>query len=211
MTWLSDSFSMYANCEVFYEGRASSTLETGNYLIIRKPDGSLLVHANNKTSPRNYQGPKSKLEVRGNVLISRSKSESLRIVLYRVHSYAPLVNWADAEIEITRTEKELVDELFDNWDYYFAGNFEIIYREYATPVGAIDLLGITDNLAHYVVEVKRRKGSVPDVAQLHRYAQALQDKRRVVRGFLAAPAIGDRALDYLARYDYSWVPVDFRN
>ena len=56
-------FVLYCLCDVVYDGRAYSTLERGNYLIIYKPDGSLLIHGSSKSTPRNYQSVGSKVDL----------------------------------------------------------------------------------------------------------------------------------------------------
>lgn len=72
------AFILFANCDVLYDGRAQSTLETGNYLIIRKADGSIQIQAANKTTPRNYQSSGAVIEQRGHILISRRKKKLSR-------------------------------------------------------------------------------------------------------------------------------------
>src|SRR4051812_3895718 len=58
---VTDPFILLADCQVFYEGRASSVLPRGHYLLVRKADGSFLVHGARLTTPLNYQGAGSRL------------------------------------------------------------------------------------------------------------------------------------------------------
>ena len=48
------SFFLHANIEVIYDGRASSTLERGDYVVIKKPDNSIQILARDQIQPRNY-------------------------------------------------------------------------------------------------------------------------------------------------------------
>src|SRR5947209_1248902 len=58
---VTDPFILLADCQVTYEGRASSVLPRGHYLLVRKADGSFLVHGARLTTPLNYQGAGSRL------------------------------------------------------------------------------------------------------------------------------------------------------
>ncbi|WP_281168018.1 endonuclease NucS domain-containing protein [Deinococcus peraridilitoris] len=42
-------------CEVLYHGRAMSMAEAGNYLVIIKCDGSVMVHGPKSVKPINWQ------------------------------------------------------------------------------------------------------------------------------------------------------------
>ena len=48
--------------EVNYEGRASSTLGSGDRVLMIKPDGSVLIHRPTGYEPVNWQPPGSKIE-----------------------------------------------------------------------------------------------------------------------------------------------------
>ena len=66
-----------AKCEVAYEGRATSTLESGNYLIVIKSDGSILIHGNNLLKPKNYMGPKARIVVGDDSIVATKKKETI--------------------------------------------------------------------------------------------------------------------------------------
>ena len=51
--------TVFGECRVDYEGRASSTLGAGKRLLVLKPDGSALVHTDEKRTPVNWQPPGS--------------------------------------------------------------------------------------------------------------------------------------------------------
>jgi RecB family endonuclease NucS len=202
---LNGSFVLFANCEVVYDGRAYSTLELGNYLIIHKGDGSLQIHGNSKIQPRNYQGAKSTLVQRGNLLISKCRGEIITIIIHKVIDYTPLRYWSESEIEISRTEHELVLKLFMDWPDYFDATCHSIEMEVETTYGKVDLLGTEFDGMKHVIEVKRRKASVPDVTQLKRYVECFEK----AVGYLAAPDIGEKALKYLGECGFSYIEVNF--
>lgn len=202
-------FSLFAHCDVQYEGRAASTLETGNYLIIHKPDGTLLIEAATKTTPRNYQGPKAVLQRHGHVLVSKRKQETITIIIHKLYDIMYLRNWSEAEIAIVRTEKELVQKLITNWNRYIPGEFTEIITEYPTLLGPIDAVGIDKNGWYHAVEVKRKNVSVPHVSQLLRYVTAIKDSGRDTIGYIASPQIGQKALEYCESLGFRYIAIDF--
>lgn len=209
------SFCLYADCTVLYDGRANSTLERGRYLIIKKTDGSYLIHGADKVPARNYQGPNSKLIIDGDRLICTNRKEVIIITIFEIINYQELVDWSSAKIKISKTEKELVDKIQNNWATYFPDLTDAeLYREVKTAVGAIDLLGIRNlggGREHYfVIEAKRKKVTLKDCTQLRRYMEHLsEDLIGWIDGWLAAPEIGKKALQYLKKHDLHWLQIDF--
>ena len=206
---LDTPFVIFAYCDVQYEGRASSTLEVGNYLIIHKADGSLLIEASTKTTPRNYQGPGAILSQREHILISKRKSETITIVIHKLHNISYLYNWSDFDITITKTEKDLVNKLIDNWSDYIDGEFVTMQREFPTLLGPVDIVGVDTNKLHHVVEVKRKNISVPHISQLDRYVSAVRDIGEEAIGYIAAPNIGKRALAYCESLGFRYIAINF--
>jgi RecB family endonuclease NucS len=205
---LDKPFILYACCEVLYHGRATSTLEQGNYLIIYKKDRSVSIHAGTLVVPRNYMGSGSKLQTNSNVLIFVRKKEEVVIKIDHVLSLTYLANWSESRIVICRTEKELARKIFDNWSDYFDDDFQMVETEFPTELGPIDLLGVTASTA-YIVEVKRKRISVKDVTQLKRYLEAMEKRGRRVLGFLAGPDISTNAEKYLQKHGLNFLQVGF--
>lgn len=200
-------FCLFAKCSVIYDGRAYSVLEEGNYLIIAKGDGSIQIHGGSNVQPRNYQGAKSTLEQREHLIISRNKKETITIAVNEIINIIYLKHWSEAEIDIKRTEQELVHKLFINWSDYIDGEFEIIQKEYLTKYGPVDLVGIETDLTYHVVEMKRKRGTLKDATQLKRYLEAFEPSRTI--GYLASPQIGDNAIEYLEKHGCKWLQIDF--
>ncbi len=199
---------MFADCEVLYDGRASSTLERGNYLVVYKKDRSVSIHGATIVMPRNYMGSGSKLSEDGNQIIFRRKGEMVCIKIYHIHFLNYLDDWSESKIMICRTEKELAKKIFDNWCDFFDDDFEIVEMEFGTELGPIDLAGFTTT-TDYIVEVKRRTITVRDVTQLRRYIEAVEHRGRTIKGFVAGPTIGKPALAYLKKHGLHYLQVDF--
>jgi RecB family endonuclease NucS len=114
-----------------------------------------------------------------------------------------------AEIAIVRTEKELVNKLFQNWTDYIDGDFEMVRTEFPTTLGPVDLAGIEVDGHYHLVEVKRGNISIQNVSQLNRYVAAMRDAGKVVSGYIASPKIGCRARAYCESLGFSYILLGF--
>lgn len=202
------SYLLYFDGTVYYNGRASSTLGPGRFLLLRKNDGSVSIHGGSLIVARNYIGKNAKCQSRNNYLSFCKGGESLTIEMANIIYCQELNDWSEDLVQVVRTEQELVEKLFDNWFDYFDVDFDIIYTEYSTSLGSIDMLGIDSDGVHHVVEVKRRKCSISAVSQLKRYVDELSKNNRV-QGYLAAPAIGKNVARYLEELGFRWIRIDF--
>lgn len=201
-------WAMFANCEVLYEGRASSTLKRGNYLIVYKQDRSVSIHGSTIVMPRNYMGAGSELSEDNNQIIFKRKGEIVCVRIHHIHFLNYLDGWSDSKIAICRTEKELAKKIFDNWCDYFDDDFEVVEMEFITDLGPIDIAGFTSD-TDYIVEVKRKRASLKDVTQLRRYVEAMENSNRLCRAYLAAPDIAKNAMGYLKKHGLHFLKVDF--
>lgn len=201
-------FVMFTLCTVEYDGRAYSTLAAGRYLVVYKPDGSVMIHGADSLVPRNYMGSNCKLMIEDNRLIFIRKTEKIIITIAEILSIEYLTDWSTAKTQICRTENELVQKLFDNWHDYFDDDFWLIEQQFPTELGPIDLLGRTET-TDFVVEIKRKTATIKDVSQLKRYVEALEHTTRVVKGYLAAPAISQKAAKYLTKHGLLYLEIGF--
>jgi RecB family endonuclease NucS len=200
---------MYADCHVIYEGRAFSQLARGRYLIIYKPDKSLMIHNNRKSPPVNYQNFGSILTIDNNVITSTRKKETIRIFLHQIIEYNELEDWSDAIAVVRCTEKDLVNQIHDNYKKYLPIEDLELIKEYPTDHGPVDLVGIDKSNTYYIIEVKRVKGALSHCSQLKRYVDSVKIKKDVeVKGFLACPTIGKNALAYLTSMGFAWLEVN---
>lgn len=210
-------FILYCNCSVKYEGRAYSTLESGNYLIIYKEDSSIQIHGSNKIQPRNYQGSKTEVKYQDGNIICINKKEKISITINNIISIDLIKNWSSHEIEISRTESELVEKISNNIGSYIDISYAlgsrgcVIEREYKTENGPIDLFAYTLDHGH-LIEVKRRKANVTDGCQLNKYHEAVLKQDISVPKlscYLAAPAIGKNAQRYLDDKGYKFIEINW--
>lgn len=198
-------FILYANCSVEYDGRASSSLTNGHYLIIYKQDGSLQIHGGDKIVPRNYQGPKSKLSLVDNQLSSINSKDKIIIYLKSISHLYALEGWSLEAISINKTEKQLVDKLYNNWSDYIQTPCQTLIREYATDHGPVDIVGNDSHGHTHVVEVKRRKASIKDVTQLRKYLECFI----TATGYIAAPDISHNAVSYAEDHNCKYIRITF--
>jgi RecB family endonuclease NucS len=199
---------LYCDCEVYYDGRACSYLQRGNYLLIFKPDRSLSIHGSSLIQPRNYLAGGTDIVRNGNTIIFTCRKEDIKVIIHAVISFTPLEGWSDHKIAIRRTERELALKIFNNWYNYFNDEVELLHCEYGTELGPIDVLGQTLD-TDIVIEVKRKTATIKDVTQLRRYVEAMEKSPRVVKGYLAAPAISSNARKYLTKHGLNYLQADF--
>lgn len=203
-------FVLFCNCSVTYHGRGISTLQTGNYLIIHKSDGAFLVHGSTLAPPLNYQKQGAKLyrQPSGGVLISQSKHETVNVQINYIYWMHPMRLWSDRKIEITRTEKEIVSKLHAKLSQYIPSvEFRETRREAMTTAGPADLLAVDATGTYHVFEAKRAVISINAVHQLYKYLLALRADNCKCVGYVVAPTIGPKALEYAAKYDIKYLRV----
>ena len=203
-----ESQIIFGTCNVQYDGRATSTLIDGKYLIIIKSDGSLIIHDSKMLKPKNYIGPRAKISMVGSQIIAECKKEKITINLLESECMN-LAGWDNKSIELTRTEFELRDKLAENIEWYLGVVPVKVEKEFKTKYGVIDLLVVDDCEVTHIIEVKRDKASVSACSQLYRYYQNLGAAR--VMGYIASPRITDSALMFLEEYGLKFIPVSFED
>ena len=203
---LSKPSILYCIADVQYNGRARSTLATGRYLIIRKNDNSIAVHGGLCNKPCNYINKCTSSMVDGNTLTFSNRNESICIVIHQIVNELILTEWSESKPNITRTEKELVLKLLSKWDELI-GVECAIELEFKTNFGQIDILGISKNNIHHVIEVKRKTVTVSNCYQVRRYLECLNNVECI--GYLASPSINKKAEAALADFGLRWIQIDF--
>jgi len=202
------SFVLYANCRVDYNGRAKSFLEDGNFLIMHKSDGTLLIHGGTLCTPRNYQPPGAILKIDGGKLVSDRKDEKIVITINERLDYRELKEWATHKIDICKTEDDLRCYIADNAASLLGVTPKEIHKEFRTPVGPVDLLVIDDRDTYHVIEVKRGSASLQSVSQLTRYSDYFIDVEKNVCDYVASPKISKNALRLMGEQNQVWLQVD---
>ncbi len=201
--------SIYARCEVLYDGRADASLSTGDRLILYKQDGSVGVHTEAGPSPTNWQTAGARLRVpETDPLTITSKQtdpdEILKITCEEVY-HATLMPMDDyAELNLRGSESDLQDYIYDNPEVIEDG-FRSVEKERETKAGPVDIWGYDVDGEPVLLELKRRTAGPDDVDQLRRYIDHLDMD---VRGILVAPSFSDRSLELLSEHGLEYREVE---
>jgi len=207
--------TLCGRCRVVYDGRASSTLDPGDRLVVLKPDGTVLVHTDEGQQPVNWQPPGCTHEasIEGDQFVVRSHrsspDERLIVAFERVR-HATAYDLTDAaDVALTGTERDLQQRILDDPALVEPG-FEARATERETPAGAVDIYGEDSRGNVVVVELKRRRVGPDAVSQLNRYVAALERELHAgttVRGILVAPSVTDTAERLLAERGLEFVSL----
>ncbi len=194
-------------CTIDYQGRAQSTLASGERLVIIKPDGTLLVHTDEGVKPVNWQPPgtSSAIAIKSLdddeplliITVERRKPHEIVTIAFEdIHFIATfnLEDWED--LQLLGTEADIAELLRLNPDLIEEG-FTPYEMELDRRRGPMDIYGHDAHDTRTVVEVKRRTAGIEEATQLARYVEREREKHGNVRGLLAAPGISEKAQHYL--------------
>ena len=184
------------NCRVHYSGRASSTLEPGERLLIIKQDGALLVHRPVGYEPVNWQpsgsifhvqATEDSLEIHG---VRQKPRESVTITFDEVFMVSALSLADSGEFLLYASEIDMHKAVLLKPSLLEEGFKLISYEKHIEP-GFVDIYGEDKDGKLVVVEVKRKTAGKEAALQLSRYIDAIKGKaNRELRGVLAAPSLG---------------------
>lgn len=213
--WLQESkqrnacISLYARCEVFYDGRARADLASGDRFILCKPDGSFVVHTDSGCDPKNWMPPGAQISITETdpVTLTATRSdpdEVIRVTCEEVYhmSFMPIDD--DAELELHGSEADLQDYIYDNPEVIEDG-FRATEKERETAAGPVDIWGYDENGDPVLLELKRRTAGPDDVDQLRRYLDHIEMD---VRGMLIAPGFSDRSLEMLDTHGLEYREIE---
>jgi RecB family endonuclease NucS len=184
------------DCRVHYVGRASSTLEEGERILIIKSDGSLLVHRPVGYEPINWQpagsifhvkAGESNLEVHA---VRQKPRENVKITFSNVLMVSALSLEDSGEFLLYATEEDMHRAILLKPELFEEGFKPISWEKKVEP-GFVDVYGEDSQGRLVVVEVKRKTAGKEAVLQLARYIEAIKEKaNRELRGVLVAPSLG---------------------
>ncbi|MEM1655826.1 MAG: endonuclease NucS [Nitrososphaerota archaeon] len=193
--------------EVFYEGRASSSLGEGERLLLIKQDGSVLVHRPTGYEPVNWQPPGSLISVivKDGVLVIEARrlspEEILRVVVKKVYSIESHKLEDSADFAMHATEEEMKRAILLEPSLIEEGFKPIEDERRAGRAGFVDIFGVDSSGNLVVVEIKRRNATSEDVRQLVSYVKEIEKELgRRPRMILAAPGVQRSASRELAAY-----------
>jgi hypothetical protein len=197
-------------CTVDYDGRASSKLESGERLVIFKPDGSALIHRPKDYSPVNWQPSGSifhtKLTQDGLVVrVFRRKERESMVISFTGLQMVSILDLVDkGAFNLYASEKEMQEALLFKPDMLEHG-FRPMTKEMAVDPGFIDIIGYDSEGTLTVVEIKRVKANKKAVEQLKKYMDVIDlDENRTVRAILVAPEITDNGSELLNELGYEF-------
>ena len=183
-------------CQVNYVGRASSTLEPGERILIIKADGSLLVHRPVGYEPVNWQPAGSifhvqvkddELEIRG---IRQKPRESVHVTFDKVYMVSALDLSDSGDFLLHASEDDMHRAILLKPELLEEGFKPISWEKKVEP-GFVDIYGEDKNGKLVIVEVKRKTASKEAALQLAKYIEPIKAKvNREVRAVLVAPSLG---------------------
>jgi endonuclease len=184
------------NCHVHYNGRANSTLENGERLLIIKSDGSLLVHRPVGYEPVNWQPAggvfhvqikDDGLEVHG---IRQKPRESVRVVFSDILMVSTLNLSDSGDFLLHASEDDMHRAILLKPELFEEGFKPISWEKHVEP-GFVDIYGEDKNGKLVIVEVKRKTATKENAHQLAKYIQPIKAKtHREIRAVLVAPSLG---------------------
>lgn len=201
---------LIARCQVDYAGRLSAHLPMATRLILVKADGSVSVHADDRAyKPLNWMSPPCAITVAaagaedaGELGIAEDlvevwhvvnrAGEELRIAISEVVADVTHELGEDPGLVKDGVEAHL-QELLALHVTELGEGFQLVRREYPTPIGPVDLMCI-DTHGYVAVEVKR-VGTIDAVEQLTRYLEYIRAEHgmEACRGILVAESIKPQA------------------
>lgn len=189
-----------ATCTVDYVGKLAAHLPEAKRLMLVKADGSISIHADDRAyKPLNWMNPPCSIRevvaddgTQAWTVASRTGDE-LRISIAEIHHDSTHDLGTDPGLRKDGVEAHLQELLAARVETFGEG-WQLVSREYPTPIGPVDLM-CRDASGHAVaVEIKRR-GEIGGVEQLLRYLDLLNRDPLLtpVEGVLAAQEVRPQA------------------
>ena len=202
------------SCRVHYTGRAKSTLEPGERILIIKEDGSLLVHRPVGYEPVNWQpsGSVFHVQAREGTLevhaVRQKPRENVKVTFDSVYMVSSLSLADSGEFLLHASEDDMHKAILLKPSLLEEGFKPISYEKKVEP-GFVDVYGVDKDGKLVVVEVKRKTAGKEAALQLARYIDAIKVKaNRELRGILAAPSLGKDVQRLLATLGLEFKALD---
>ena len=219
-----------AQCQVDYAGRLTAHLPMAKRLIMVKADSSVSIHADDRAyKPLNWMSPPCTLtvtpvepgedvaattdEVDAQLTevweVKGKDGDTLQISIGEVYHDSTHEFGVDPGLRKDGVEAHLQALLAENPATFGAG-YQLVQREFHTPIGPVDLL-LRDETGRYVaVEVKRR-GEIDGVEQLTRYLELMNRDPLMspVAGVFCAQQIEPQARTLATDRGISCLTVDY--
>ena len=207
---------LVAHCKVEYQGRARSTLGSGDRIVLVKEDGALLVHRPTGYEPVNWQSSGSYLRTNlvGGALVlkavRRGPSETLKVSFDQIHAVVVAKIIDNGRFDLHVSEEEMKKAIVAEPQILEEGFRPIAYEKRVEP-GFIDIYGLDRSNRFVIVEIKRLKAGKNAVLQLARYVDEIRKMGNTdVRGVLAAPKISKDVQRLLATLNLEFKKIDLK-
>jgi RecB family endonuclease NucS len=202
------------NCHVHYAGRAKSTLELGERLLIIKADGSLLVHRPVGYEPVNWQpaGSVFHAQLKGNELeihaVRQKPRENIQVMFDAVYMVSALNLEDSGDFLLHATEDDMHRAILLKPELFEEGFKPISWEKHVAP-GFVDIYGEDKNGKLVIIEVKRKAASKDAALQLAKYIEPIKAKvNREVRAVLVAPSLAKDVQRVLATLGLEYKALD---
>lgn len=205
-----------ATCSVDYAGRLSAHLPQATRLLLVKSDGSVSIHADDRAyKPLNWMSPPCTLSEEvddaglGTWTVINKGGEQLIITIHEVHHDSSHELGIDPGLIKDGVEAHLQELLAMHLDT-FGSDWNLVRREFPTPIGPVDIVARDQAGATVAIEIKRR-GDIDGVEQLTRYLDLLNRDPLLapVRGIFAAQEIKPQARTLAEDRGIECVVVDY--
>ena len=206
---------LVATCTVDYVGRLTAHLPEATRLILFKADGSVSIHADDRAyKPLNWMSPPCfTTELNDTdkkiITVENKSGERLVITVSKVIHNSTHDLGIDPGLVKDGVEAHL-QELLALHVETFGKDWQLVRREYPTPIGPVDLLCKDESGKNVAVEIKRR-GDIDGVEQLTRYLELLNRDALIapVSGVFAAQEIKPQARTLAEDRGIRCVVVDY--
>jgi hypothetical protein len=195
---------LVGSCEVYYKGRASSTLGNGERIVLITEDRALLIHRSQGYRAVNWQPPGCRFRVEQNpgknleiTAVRMKPLESVKISLNSIYLICVLDLQDESEISLYASELDMKKAILYRPSLIEDG-FVPIASEKETPKGFVDILGRDRNGNVTIIEIKRGRATKEAVLQLARYTEVFRKQNPTTRGILVAENLAKGAQKAIA-------------
>ena len=182
------------SCKVIYEGRASSTLDYGERIVILKQDGSTLIHRPTGYKPVNWQPSGASIKIKPDdtqliiEIVRRVPKEIIQIYFKNISMISSNKMKDNSTLYMYATEKDMQKAIFLNPDIIENGLRNLVIEK-VHPDGYIDIFANDENKNTVILELKRKKATKADVLQMYKYVELYRKTNSNIRGILVAPSL----------------------
>jgi RecB family endonuclease NucS len=187
------------SCEVLYRGRASSTLGSGERIVIITEDKALLIHRSQGYRAVNWQPAGCKfrldqsLERSLEITAVRMKPlESVKISFSSIYLICTFDLVDDSKMHLYASEFEMKKAILYKPSLIEDG-FTPITSEKEMSTGFVDIFGRDKEGNYAIIEIKRGRATREAVMQLARYIQLFRKGNPNARGILVAESLAKGA------------------